>query len=156
MMSRLQKVMSSIISPSQATFVHGRQILDGVLIANECIHSRHRDKMSSVLCKLDLEKAFDRVDCSFLAYLLNGGVGSRSDSSARYSILINGTPMGVFLKQKEVLFRATLFLLFCLILLVKLLVKWSPWQVKWISSQDSVSGPIITCHAQMFWSSFGS
>lgn len=64
---RCQKVLPSIISSSQGTFVKGRQILDGVLIANERIHSRHRNKSSGLLCKLDLEKAYDRVDWSFLS-----------------------------------------------------------------------------------------
>ena len=59
---RLKKVMPSIISHSQAAFINGRQILDGVIIANECIHSRHKDKEIGILCELDLEKAYDRVD----------------------------------------------------------------------------------------------
>ena len=68
--TRLQKILPSIISPSQSAFVKGRQILDGVLVANECIHSRYKDKSPGLICKLHLEKAFDMVHWDFLLYLL--------------------------------------------------------------------------------------
>lgn len=59
---RLRIALPSIISPTQGAFIHGRQILDRVLVANECMHSRSSAKISGLMCKLDLEKAYDRVD----------------------------------------------------------------------------------------------
>lgn len=59
-----------IIFQAQAKFVMGRQILDNVLVANECLLSRHKEVMWGLICKLDLEKAYDTVDWEFLSYLM--------------------------------------------------------------------------------------
>lgn len=107
-MGRLQTIWTLIISLSQGAFVHGRQISDGVLIANECVHSRHRDRELRLLCKLDLEKAFDSVDWGFLQYLMKRmGFGIKwrkwiheCVSSAYFPILINGSPKGFFPAQR--------------------------------------------------------
>jgi hypothetical protein len=80
--SRLQPIVGTLISNSQNTFIGGRQILDSILVANECLESRLRSGIPGVLCKLDLEKAFDHVNRDFLYYILrrtdsalNGGSG---------------------------------------------------------------------------------
>lgn len=40
----------------------GREILDYVLIANECLDSKLRTIVPWVLCKIDVEKAYDHVN----------------------------------------------------------------------------------------------
>jgi hypothetical protein len=68
--NRFKSVVGKIISNTQNAFIGGRQILDYVLIVNECVDSHIRSGEPELLCKLDLEKAYDHVNWDFLLYLL--------------------------------------------------------------------------------------
>ncbi|RVW74831.1 hypothetical protein CK203_053869 [Vitis vinifera] len=65
----LKKVVGNVVSKAQGAFVKGRQILDAMLIANEVIDSILKNNENGILCKLDIEKAYDNVDWSFLLTL---------------------------------------------------------------------------------------
>ena len=71
-------------------------------MANELIDERERKKQKGVVIKLDMEKAFDKVDSTFLeSILMAKGFGPKwrrwirgCISSINFSIIINGRPRG--------------------------------------------------------------
>jgi hypothetical protein len=63
---RLNTVEDHVIHPSQTTFMHGRNILDGVVILHETVHELHRKNLNGVILKIDFEKAYDKVKWYFL------------------------------------------------------------------------------------------
>ena len=102
--NRLKKVVSRMVSPTQNAFIEERQILDAALIANKAIDSLLKGDEAGVLCKLDLEKAYDHINWDFLLTVLQKmGFGEKwagwirwCISTASFSVLINGSLVGFF------------------------------------------------------------
>ena len=100
--NRIKRVMGLIISQSHNVFVEGRQILEEVLIANEAVDSILRRKEKGIVCKLDIEKAYDHIRWDFLLQIFERmGLGSKwirwinwCISTASFSVLLNGSPTG--------------------------------------------------------------
>jgi hypothetical protein len=59
---RLRPFLSRALSEEQLGFLKGRQILDAVGVAQECIHSIKTKKLKAILLKLDLKKTFDFIN----------------------------------------------------------------------------------------------
>ncbi|MCH85039.1 cysteine-rich receptor-like protein kinase, partial [Trifolium medium] len=66
LVNRLRLVIGSVISEAQTAFVKDRQILDGILIANEVVDEARKSKKELMLFKVDFEKAYDFVDWGYL------------------------------------------------------------------------------------------
>ena len=63
-------VADHIISPTQSTFMRGRNIFEGVVILHETIHELHQKKLNGVIFKIDFEKTYDKVRWPFLLQTL--------------------------------------------------------------------------------------
>ncbi|KAL5543271.1 hypothetical protein UlMin_010981 [Ulmus minor] len=66
--NRLRKGMDKIISQEQSAFIPGRLISDNAIIGFECLHAikRRKTKKNYMALKLDMEKAYDRVEWDFI------------------------------------------------------------------------------------------
>jgi hypothetical protein len=64
--NRLRQVIDSVMSDVQSAFVKNRQILDGILIANEVVNEARKLKKELLMFKVDFEKAYDSVECGYL------------------------------------------------------------------------------------------
>ncbi|GAU12613.1 hypothetical protein TSUD_132230 [Trifolium subterraneum] len=102
--NRLRLVIGSVISESQTAFVKERQILDGILIANEVVDEARKSKKELMLFKVDFEKAYDSVDWGYLDDVM-GRMSfptlwrkwiKECICTASASILVNGSPTEEF------------------------------------------------------------
>ena len=109
--NRLKSVLSSLISESQSAFVLNHHTTNNVLIAYELVHAlRHKrtGKEGYMAWKLDMSKAYDRVEWVFLEEVmrkmcfLENWINKvmRCVRLVSYSILLNGVP-GDFFKPKR-------------------------------------------------------
>ena len=106
--NHLKKVVGKVVSEAQNTFVEGRQITNASLIANELIDHWQKQKEEGVICKLDIEKAFDSINWQFLMKTMRRmGFGPKWTSwiwqcisTARFSVLVNLVPTGFFPSSK--------------------------------------------------------
>lgn len=102
--NRLKNVIQHIISDEQKAFIRGRQLIDGAIQIHELIHSLCSNKSKGLLLKLDMKKAFDRVNWQFLQCTM-GKLGFNDGwiqwifaliGNPSFSIIINGSAQGFF------------------------------------------------------------
>ncbi|CAL5412431.1 unnamed protein product [Camellia sinensis] len=106
--NRIKQVMPRIISKTQSAFLGGRNILDGILIANEIVDGWRKSNKKGLVLKLDFEKAYDSVNWEFLFNMLSKfGFGDRwvrwmksNVTSTKVSVLVNGSHTEEFCSQR--------------------------------------------------------
>jgi len=57
-----------LVSPLQTAFVPGRKGVDNAILVQEIVHSmsRRKGRTGLMAIKIDLEKAYDRLEWSFI------------------------------------------------------------------------------------------
>ena len=105
LVNRMKAILPCVISDSQSAFVSGRMITDNVIISFEVLHylkNLHGGRNYQMAAKLDMSKAYDRVEWDYLkAMLLQLGfhqkwVGLIMECvmSPTFSVMMNGDPTG--------------------------------------------------------------
>ncbi|OMO55184.1 reverse transcriptase [Corchorus capsularis] len=103
--NRLKKWLDLVITQNQNAFIANRQIQDNILIAQEVFHHlrlKKKRKRCELALKLDLNKAYNRVEWGFLeAVLLKLGFCRKwvswimqCISTVSYTLVMNGRPAG--------------------------------------------------------------
>ena len=99
--NRLKPLLPKLISEKWSAFMSEQLITDNILITHETLHylrSKRTGKMGNMALKLDMSKAYDRVEWVFLEkIMLRMGFSPRwiflisgCIRSVTYSILLNG------------------------------------------------------------------
>jgi hypothetical protein len=68
--NRISQISQKVISLSQIAFLPGRNIMEEVIVLHEMIHEMHRKKQNGLILKIDFEKAYDKINWSFVQQTL--------------------------------------------------------------------------------------
>eukprot|EP00253_Pinus_taeda_P016842 PITA_16842 len=105
---RLKPTLNQFISRNQHAFLKDRNIWDAVAMTQECLFSMATNNTEAAIYKIDLKKAYDCVDWSFLRILL-AKIGLRSKGiewvmacveNVHFSVIINGIPSSFFKAER--------------------------------------------------------
>jgi hypothetical protein len=110
MANRFKGLLHHFISLFQSAFVPSRNIQDNTIMVHELFNSINskRGRGGLMAVKIDMEKAFDRMEWSFILTILSA-LGFHSTwinwiriciTSPSFSILINGSPFGLFTPER--------------------------------------------------------
>lgn len=109
---RLRHLLPSLVSPLQTAFVPGRKGVDNAILVQEIVHSmsRRKGRTGLMAIKIDLEKAYDCLEWSFIRdtlklfnfpnHLISLIMSYVSTSSI--SVLVNGGGLDYFQPSRRI------------------------------------------------------
>ena len=110
--NRLHSILPHLVGPHQTSFVHGRHIIENIVIAQEVVHSMRKKTGATgfMAIKVDLEKAYDRLSWKFISDTLREArippdliqVIMACITSATMRILWNGEAIDEFIPSRGI------------------------------------------------------
>lgn len=73
MANRIKNMLNYVVSENQSAFIPGRLITDNIMVGFEVVHylkRKRRGRKGSMAFKIDMSKAYDRIEWEFLQALL--------------------------------------------------------------------------------------
>jgi len=110
--NRIKPLLNRIISPYQSSFILGRSIHRNIIVAKEMVHamSKMKGQKGFMSIKIDLEKAYDRLnwnfvkncleECKFLRKIIQ--IIHHCISSPSYKIMWNGEKTDTFYPSRGI------------------------------------------------------
>ncbi|KAI5338229.1 hypothetical protein L3X38_017500 [Prunus dulcis] len=107
----LKAILPALISDTQSAFVPGHAISDNSIVAFELLHTMHKKnqgRQGYLALKIDMSKAYDRVEWSFLEPLMKGMGFSpqwiqlimECVTTVSYCFMLNENPVGYVIPQR--------------------------------------------------------
>lgn len=161
--AKLRPHLDKLISPLQIAFVPGRKGIDNAIIVQEIIHtlSKKRGKVGYMALKIDLEKAYDNLEWSFIRDMLIRfnfpldiiDIIMSCIFTVSTSILFNGEALDPIYPSRGIrqgdLLSSYLFIL-CMELLGQLIQEKCSLKL-WQPIKASRGWPFLICFLQMIW-----
>ena len=103
-MNSLKPLLHKFIGKTHNGFVLGRKILDAAITMHEVLHSMEKSGNPSMALKLNISKAYDRINWTFL-YKIMERIGLSQNvirmvksmvETVSYSVMVNGSSWGNF------------------------------------------------------------
>jgi hypothetical protein len=107
--NRLRTFLREIIGEEHSAFVHIRLITDNVLIVYESVHAmmqKKKEKNNFCAIKLDMMKAYDRVEWHYLEAIMlkldfSDALILKCVSSVRFTVRVNGELLPFLPRQED-------------------------------------------------------
>ena len=112
LVARIRPFLDKLVSPLQSAFMPGRRSVDNTIVVQEVIHtiSNKKGRVGYMAIKVDLEKAYDKIEWSFIReVLMNANLPQNlislimsCVSSVSTSILFNGGNMEPIFRSRGI------------------------------------------------------
>ena len=116
LVNRIKPFLDMVIGSPQKGFILGHQILDVVITTHEIIHSMEKSGRLGLALKLDISKAYDRVNWTSLYDVLvqvgfskdNVNIKKPMVKTTKFEVLFNETQWGNFDGSRGLRYRGSI------------------------------------------------